>query len=48
LAARVAQQEGVVESGYRVLTNTGADAGQTVFHLHFHVLGGRRLASGLA
>jgi histidine triad (HIT) family protein len=48
LAARVARQDGVVESGYRVLTNTGPDAGQTVFHLHFHVLGGRRLASGLA
>ena len=48
VAARVARQEGIVESGYRVLTNHGPDAGQTVFHLHFHVLGGRRLASGLA
>ncbi len=48
LAARVARDEGVVESGYRVLTNTGADAGQTVFHLHLHVLGGRRLSGGLA
>jgi histidine triad (HIT) family protein len=48
LAARVARQEGIVDSGYRVLTNNGPDAGQTVFHLHFHVLGGRRLSSGLA
>jgi histidine triad (HIT) family protein len=47
LATRVARQEGIVESGYRVLTNTGPDAGQTVFHLHFHVLGGRRLSGGL-
>ena len=47
MAAQVARQEGIVESGYRVLTNTGADAGQTVAHLHFHVLGGRRLAGGL-
>lgn len=31
------------ESGFRVLTNTGADAGQTVDHLHFHVLGGAKL-----
>ncbi len=47
LATRVAAQEGIVESGYRVLTNNGADAGQTVFHLHFHVLGGRPLRAGL-
>jgi histidine triad (HIT) family protein len=47
LAAQVARQEGIVESGYRVLTNNGPDAGQTVFHLHFHVLGGRRLSGGL-
>lgn len=48
LAARVARQEGVVESGYRVLSNNGPDAGQSVFHLHLHVLGGRHLSSGLA
>jgi histidine triad (HIT) family protein len=47
LAADVARQAGIVESGYRVLTNNGPDAGQTVFHLHFHVLGGRPLSSGL-
>ncbi len=43
LAVAVAEQEGIADGGYRVLTNDGAEAGQTVFHLHFHVLGGRRL-----
>jgi histidine triad (HIT) family protein len=42
-AARVAVQEGIAEDGYRVVINTGAEAGQTVFHLHLHLLGGRRL-----
>ena len=37
----VAKQKGLEESGYRVVTNIGANAGQTVFHLHVHVLGGR-------
>jgi histidine triad (HIT) family protein len=40
----VATSEGVAERGYRVVANTGSDAGQTVDHLHFHVLGSRRLA----
>lgn len=39
----VAVQEGVTESGYRVVFNTGPGAGQTVFHVHAHVLGGRSL-----
>ncbi|MFF4773584.1 histidine triad nucleotide-binding protein [Microtetraspora fusca] len=39
----VALQEGVSESGYRVVFNTGVGAGQTVFHVHAHVLGGRGL-----
>lgn len=39
--AAVAEQEGVVESGYRMVFNTGAGAGQSVFHVHLHVLGGR-------
>ncbi|HKY73665.1 MAG TPA: histidine triad nucleotide-binding protein [Nitrospira sp.] len=39
----VAKQKGVAESGYRIVTNTGRAAGQTVFHLHLHVLGGRHL-----
>ncbi|HMS03877.1 MAG TPA: histidine triad nucleotide-binding protein [Gemmatimonadaceae bacterium] len=43
LAARVAAQEGVAETRYRVVTNVGADGGQSVGHLHFHVLGGRAL-----
>jgi histidine triad (HIT) family protein len=42
-AARLAEQEGVAQSGYRVVTNTGAYAGQSVDHLHLHLLGGRRL-----
>lgn len=33
-----------VEEGYRLLTNNGPDAGQTVFHLHFHLIGGRKLS----
>ncbi len=42
-AAEVARLEGVGESGYRVVTNVGERAGQSVFHLHVHVLGGRRM-----
>ena len=41
-AAEVAASEGIA-GGYRTVINTGADAGQTVHHLHVHVLGGRRL-----
>jgi histidine triad (HIT) family protein len=45
LAAReIAEGEGVAESGYRTVINTGPDAGQTVFHLHVHVLGGRSMS----
>jgi len=40
-AAEVARRTGIVESGYRVVTNSGPGAGQSVFHLHLHVLGGR-------
>ena len=43
LARRVAEAEGIADSGYRVVFNTGAQAGQTVFHVHAHVLGGRPL-----
>ena len=43
LAALVARQEGIADAGYRVVFNTNAAAGQTVFHLHAHVLGGRSL-----
>ena len=41
VSARVANAEGLDESGYRTVINTGAGAGQSVFHLHVHVLGGR-------
>ena len=41
VAARVANDEGHGESGYRTVVNNGAGAGQSVFHLHVHVLGGR-------
>lgn len=40
----VAQREGIAESGWRVVVNVGAAAGQTVDHLHLHVLGGRALS----
>jgi histidine triad (HIT) family protein len=44
LAAReIAEQFGVNESGYRLINNCGPDAGQVVFHLHFHLLGGEKL-----
>ncbi len=42
----VAQAKGL-DKGFRVITNTGADAGQTVLHFHMHVLGGRDLGEGL-
>lgn len=47
LARRVGHEQGLDERGYRVLTNVGPDAGQSVFHLHLHVLGGRELGAGL-
>jgi histidine triad (HIT) family protein len=43
-AAHLAKAEGIDRSGYRVVTNTGPDAGQSVFHLHFHLLGGRPMS----
>ncbi len=43
VAARVANAAGLAESGYRTVINNGAGAGQSVFHLHVHVLGGRAL-----
>ena len=41
-AKRVAQQAGL-SNGYRVVINTGSDGGQTVYHLHLHILGGRQM-----
>jgi len=43
VAARVARGMGIEASGYRLASNTGDDAGQTVFHLHLHCIGGRKL-----
>ncbi len=45
--ASVAEQTGIKDSGFRCIMNTGAAAGQTVMHLHMHVLGGRSLGEGL-
>lgn len=42
-AARVAKEAGLEKDGYRVVINNGEKAGQTVFHLHLHILGGREL-----
>ena len=39
----IAEKQGISSSGYRVVTNVGEDGGQTVNHLHFHILGGRNL-----
>lgn len=44
IAARLAQQRGIHRSGYRTVINTGAEAGQSVFHIHVHLLGGRSMA----
>lgn len=42
-ATQVATELGLDAGGYRIVTNTGSDGGQSVFHLHLHLLGGRRL-----
>ena len=41
IAGQIARQEGIDQSGYRLIINTGPDSGQAVFHLHLHVIGGR-------
>ena len=43
VAAEIAKAEGIAEGGYRIVNNCGEDGGQTVKHLHFHMLGGRSL-----
>jgi histidine triad (HIT) family protein len=48
VAAKVAAQEGIAQSGYRLLVNCNRDGGQEVYHLHMHLLGGRRLGPMLA
>ena len=47
LVDEVAKKEGLSERGFRTIINTGADGGQTVMHLHMHVLGGKKLGEGL-
>ena len=48
VAAEVAKREGIVESGFRVVSNCGDDAQQTVKHLHLHVLGGKAMNGEMA
>jgi histidine triad (HIT) family protein len=43
-AKEIAKAEGIAEAGYRTVINTNSDAGQTVFHLHLHLLGGRTMS----
>lgn len=43
VAQKVAKDQGIDQSGYRLLVNNGPNAGQTIFHLHFHLLGGAPL-----
>jgi len=47
VAKMLAEKEGIAENGYRVVVNTGSGAGQTVFHLHMHLLGGKQLSNKL-
>jgi histidine triad (HIT) family protein len=42
-ATQLARAEDIADSGWRLVTNVGPDAGQSVFHLHFHLLGGREM-----
>jgi histidine triad (HIT) family protein len=42
-AAHLARTEGIDQTGWRLVSNVGPDAGQSVFHLHFHLLGGRKM-----
>ena len=48
VARRIAEEEGIAESGYRLLVNCNRDAGQEVYHLHMHIFGGRPLGPMLA
>lgn len=43
VAKQIAAQEGIAEDGYRLVINTNAHGGQTVFHIHLHLLGGRQM-----
>ncbi len=46
-ANKIAEKLGIAEKGYRLINNCGADAGQTVFHLHYHLIGGKDLGPNL-
>ena len=43
VARKLAEGEGISQGGYRLITNTGANGGQTIFHLHVHLIGGQRM-----
>jgi len=43
-ATKIAREKNIESSGYRIVVNCGADAGQEIFHIHLHLLGGRRLS----
>lgn len=47
VAKEMAKREDVDNAGFRLITNTGSDGGQSVFHLHLHLIGGRKLSVGL-
>ncbi len=48
VAAKIAEEEGIARNGYRLIINCNKDGGQEVYHLHMHILGGRRLGPMLA
>ncbi len=47
VAKKLAIKEGIAEKGYRLITNTGPEGGQVVYHIHLHLLGGISMAGGL-
>lgn len=47
VAKELAIKEGIAETGYRILTNCGHDSGQEVMHLHFHIIGGKKLGRNI-
>ena len=48
VASNLAKEKGIDKNGYRLIMNCNHDAGQTVFHIHMHLLGGKPLKAGLA